>query len=522
MYQTLQDVEQIEADYKGLSLKYDQDEFTYDEFVKRVDALPHCQLGGKEWRLNRAGEWVYLEGHTWLQGDIRQHLASEAPTFISSPLLSPSSSAEVPKSSPKPSPKPLFSAPILIIGTVAVLLLIIGLSILFWAVSQLENPIPTVVAVASPVISPTLLQSTPTFASVPPTPTTTLIPPTLTPTPIPPTSTPTFVSPTTPLIPATPTVTPSSPSVTPTPSPLPEATATPTFTPASEAAPIPIASPTPSLQGKIAYADYDLTNETFHIYLLDLSTVSSVKFIENAAEPSLRPDGKQIAYRSWAGDRRGLWVQNLDGSDSWQLSRGHESSRPQWSLNGDDLIFSSRQSGDRHWRLYYALDETISIPGPAWAADWSAKDKLIFAGTINENPGLYTANLDGSNVQSLTSNQTDTAPAVSFDGRYIAYTSLDDSENNWDVYIVTNEGIPIRRLTTDPARDGIPAWSPNSNYIAFASDRGGGWGIWVIDAAAQDQPRLLASLAYGLDLHPLQATQEERHDWTMHTITWSP
>jgi Tol biopolymer transport system component len=186
------------------------------------------------------------------------------------------------------------------------------------------------------------------------------------------------------------------------------------------------------------------------------------------------------------------------------------------------LVFPSRQAGDRLWRLYYAVDQEVGLPDQAWAADWLSQDTLIYAGILNNQAGLYLANLNGSNARPFTKNPTDTAPAVSNDGSRVAYTSQGETGNNWDVYVAPSAGAPVRRLTTHPARDGLPTWSPDDNYIAFASDREGGWGLWVIDAAGQGQPRRLISLANSLDLHPREATPAEKHDWTLHTLTWSP
>jgi hypothetical protein len=519
MNQKLQKIEEIEGKHQYLVQKLDSGTMTHEEFKREVGKLSHLQVGGKEWRISPAGQWVYREGNTWIPGDIRQFVEEPSPTAASSttgetlpsttrpalPRRAEPAGASVPATDAT-QPPPLKLILITAGGAFLLLLVILALGTIFTSFRGRGRPTPFVIAAT---FSPTTKLASPVIPS--PTSTPVLSTPTLSPVPLPLTPTPTV-----------------SPSTTPTPSPSPMPTeilphtATPTSTQIPPS-PSPSSPPTPALQGKIAYADYDMASETYHIYLLDLSNPTPVKLIEDAAEPSFSPDGKQIAYRSYAPDRRGLWVQNLDGSGRWQLSYGHESARPQWSPDGRGLIYASCQAGDRHWRLYYPIDEVIEIPGQGWAADWLSAGKLIFAGAVDgqPQPGLYLANVDGSGATSFTLDRPGTAPAVSFDGRYLAYTSKGDSDDNWDVYVANADGTSIRRLTTHPARDGIPTWSPDGAYVAFASDRDGGWGIWVIDADGQGQPRPLVSLGYGLDLHPRDATPDEQHDWTLHTLTWS-
>jgi Tol biopolymer transport system component len=53
-----------------------------------------------------------------------------------------------------------------------------------------------------------------------------------------------------------------------------------------------------------------------------------------------------------------------------------------------------------------------------------------------------------------------------------------------DVYVKYLVGGQVRRLTTNPAYDGVPTWSPDGTRIAFQSDRTGKSQIYVMDAAS--------------------------------------
>jgi len=69
-------------------------------------------------------------------------------------------------------------------------------------------------------------------------------------------------------------------------------------------------------------------------------------------------------------------------------------------------------------------------------------------------------------------------------------------QGNWDIYHIDAEGGDLHRLTTDPAGDRDPAWSPDGRQIAFRSNRDGNWELYRLDLASGTLVRLTDDLAF--------------------------
>jgi serine/threonine protein kinase len=84
-------------------------------------------------------------------------------------------------------------------------------------------------------------------------------------------------------------------------------------------------------------------------------------------------------------------------------------------------------------------------------------------------------------VTPLTSSpSTERNPALSRDGKQVAYVWTGEKNDNFDIYVkITDAGAPLR-LTTNTEREMSPAWSPDGRFIAFLRGGGENKGFYVV------------------------------------------
>ncbi|MBV9306161.1 MAG: PD40 domain-containing protein [Acidobacteriaceae bacterium] len=82
-----------------------------------------------------------------------------------------------------------------------------------------------------------------------------------------------------------------------------------------------------------------------------------------------------------------------------------------------------------------------------------------------------------------------TDPAISPDGKLIAYASDRTGEGNLDIWVQYLQSEPVR-VTNNPADESQPSFSPDGTQIAYRSEQEGG-GIYVVSSLGGGEPRLI-------------------------------
>ncbi|AHI00117.1 S9 family peptidase [Kutzneria albida] len=113
--------------------------------------------------------------------------------------------------------------------------------------------------------------------------------------------------------------------------------------------------------------------------------------------------------------------------------------------------------------------------------------------------GLWRVPLDGAPAQPWTRGERDSSPAISPDGRTVAF--LRRERGVAQLYVMPADGGEPVRLTELPGGAGAPVWAPDSRRIAFVArvPEPGRYGTEGAPVAEGEAPRRITRLDYRLD-----------------------
>ena len=223
----------------------------------------------------------------------------------------------------------------------------------------------------------------------------------------------------------------------------------------------------------------------------------------NQAGPRFSPDGTRLAYE--AGGQ--VWVLDLATGQHRQLTRlSGGASGPLWSPDGTRIAFTSATvpSGSEAENAAYLKAQA------ARKATGRVYDTLMYRHWMEwrdprQVSHLFVVKADGSEApKDLTAGLRADVPMPAMvstgngyawrpDGRFLAFNSQPDfavaTSTNGDIFEVSVEGGPLRKLSDNPAMDADPAYAPDGRTLAWRAQREPGfesdkWELWVYDRAA--------------------------------------
>ncbi|MBM4189002.1 MAG: S9 family peptidase [Gemmatimonadetes bacterium] len=156
---------------------------------------------------------------------------------------------------------------------------------------------------------------------------------------------------------------------------------------------------------------------------------------------------------------RHLFVVSADGGTPRQLTQGaYDHGAPKWTPDGRALVFSGNRSEN---------------------ADWEVRESEI-----------YRVDVDGATVTQLTRRRgPDGQPAISPDGRTIAYTGFDATDDTWTdskLYLMNADGSNVRVLT--PTFDRSPQglhWAADQSGVYFAAENHGSRNLYFVPVSGE-------------------------------------
>ena len=184
-----------------------------------------------------------------------------------------------------------------------------------------------------------------------------------------------------------------------------------------------------------------------------LETSATTPEAQDAEEPAISPDGRWLAFLRENRGRASLWVEDRGGEASTVVAR------------------EARQVAGS---TYDVLDEAFFPDG-----------NIVFAARPRGRYGLFLVHPEsGEIVALLGSNARARYPAVSPDGRWLAYS--EDESGAWQLRVLnltTGDRLKVPHADCNAV---TPCWALDSRSIVYASDcwrNLGNTALWQIDVA---------------------------------------
>lgn len=229
----------------------------------------------------------------------------------------------------------------------------------------------------------------------------------------------------------------------------------------------PILSPSWSPDGrKLAYVSFATGRS--HVIVQDLytgqnRTVSSEKGINGA--PAFSPDGRKLAVALSRGGSPDIWVIDLESGRQQQLTHHWSiNTEPAWSPDGERIYFTSDRAGRP--QIYVMDADGEDIERVTWEGRYNARASIgpeerllaVVFSEGNEDFRIAIHDRESERLRVLSDGRLDESPSFAPNGSMVLYAAR---ENGRDVLAAASADGRIRqRLVLSEGDVREPAWSP--------------------------------------------------------------
>jgi serine/threonine-protein kinase len=197
---------------------------------------------------------------------------------------------------------------------------------------------------------------------------------------------------------------------------------------------------------------------------------------------AVSPDGSRLAVgASTPGAGLNIWIKQLDRGPFTRLTFGGRDRRPTWSPDGREVAFvrdSGSSGGDVYARLADGggTDRRLAhLDRAIQEVTWSRDGRWILVRTDNGAAGngdilAVRTSGDTTPVSVAASTFTELHPALSPDGRWLAYTSNEAGTN--EVYVRPFPNTEAGRWQVSNGGGGGPVWAADGKELFFIDGTG--------------------------------------------------
>jgi TolB protein len=252
--------------------------------------------------------------------------------------------------------------------------------------------------------------------------------------------------------------------------------------------------------------------------------------------PSPSPRGDRVVFASNRTGEFQIFAMNADGTGVVQLTHDPGGNvTPSWSPDGRNIAFASTEQRDGNAEIYVmAADGSqqrrlTNNPADDSHPHWSPDSRRIIFSSSRTTPkpngpewdDIFSMDINGSELQQHTHCEAVcTFPSYSPDMRRIAYRRvLNSSGFEWDlrpaswnseIFVAGIDGTESKNISNSAGFDGWPAWSPDGQWIAFASNRLGPANVGQIFVVHPDGTGLKQISSYGSFAQPAWSSDGRR------------